>query len=93
MKAAMEAMNERVTQQFKWSLPDTIAKECDDFIREHVAPEGRAHLLSQKGPIVEAAKAAADEIGHKIAANMAAKADEKLGRSYSADAIIKAIFG
>lgn len=93
MEAAMEAMSERVTQQFKWSLPDTVAKECDAFIAEHVAPAVRAHLLDQKDGIIAAAKSAADQIGEKLAEQLVANATENLARSYKASEMVKALFG
>ncbi|WP_068305866.1 hypothetical protein [Pararhodobacter sp. CCB-MM2] len=92
MAAAMEAMSERVTQQFKWSLPDTIAKECDDFIVEHVAPEVRAHLLANKGAIITAAKEAADQIGAKITEALVAKVTENMDRSYKMNGIVEGLF-
>ena len=92
LKVALEAMEERVTQQFKWSLPDTIAKECNDFITEHVAPEVRAHLLASKGPIIAAAKEAADEVGEKISAQIVAKVEKNMENSWGASKVIDAMF-
>jgi creatinine amidohydrolase/Fe(II)-dependent formamide hydrolase-like protein len=92
MNAAMDTMQEQIKQQFQWKLPDIISAECNEFLKEHVAPEIRNHLIKNKGMIVNAAKKAADEIGNKIAESMIERATKKLENAYSASQIVKSVF-
>jgi len=91
-KVAISAMENRIKEQFQWSLPDTIAKEVNTFITEHVAPEVRAHQLSQKGAIISAAKASADEIGAKISRALMDKVSATMDTSYGSRNVLDAIF-
>ena len=90
--SALKAMEDRVQEQFRWSLPDTVAKEVNDFVTEHVAPEVRAHLIKNKGAIVSAAKAAADQAGEKLSEVMLAKISDNLDRDYKMGSLLKALF-
>lgn len=91
LKAAEEALHQKVTENFRWSLPDSISKVCNEFVETEVAPKVREHLLANKGAIIEAAKAAADDIGKKLAEQMVARAEKNLD-GYSARALIEGMF-
>ena len=92
IKVAKGEMEKRIQEQFKWNLPDTIAKEVNEFITEHVVPEVRAHLISQKGAILKVAKASADELGIQIAAQMVATAQKNMADSWNAKKVLEALF-
>lgn len=93
MKVAMDSLEERIKEQFRWSLPDTIAKECNDFISEHVAPEVRNHLVSKKGVILKAAKKSADEITEKLSAALSEQVGTRLENDWDRKKILQAIIG
>lgn len=92
LDAALRGVHEKITQNFQWQLPDTISKECNEFIAEHIAPEIRAHLMANKGVIIAAAKKAADEISIKLSDAMLAKVEKNLSTSWQSDKIIKSMF-
>lgn len=89
---ALHAMEERIKEQFKWQLPDTIAKEVNDFVTEHIAPEVRAHLIKNKGAILKSVKASADKAGEALGETLLEKVNENLDRSYKMNALLKALF-
>lgn len=92
LEVALAEMETRIKEEFKWSLPNTVAKECNAFIAEHVAPEIRAHLFKNKGAIVESAKKAADEIGNKITQALLEKVEDKISESWTKSKILDALF-
>lgn len=92
MHAALGALEDQIKAQFQWRLPDVIAKECNDFLAEHVVPEIRAHLIARKGVIIEAAKNAADDLGKSIASQIVSKAAKNMETNYKSSAVMKALF-
>lgn len=90
--AADKAMEERVTEQFKWALPDVITQECTEFLKEHIAPEVQKHLLAQKSAILKAAIKAADEIGDQVAQKLTESAAKNLAQSWNVTKLVDAIF-
>lgn len=90
--AADKAMEERITEQFKWALPDVVTEECVGFLKEHIAPEIQKHLLAQKSVILKAALKAADEIGEQVAQKLAESAGKHLASSWNVTKLVEALF-
>ncbi len=90
--AADKAMEERVTEQFKWALPDVITEQCTAFLKEHIAPEVQKHLLTQRGVILKAAISAADEIGEQVAQKLSENAAKNLASSWNVTKLVEALF-
>lgn len=89
--AAEAALEAKITEQFKWSLPSTVSDVCVKFIEEEVAPAILQHLMDHKGVIIQSAIAAADEIGAKLAEELARKASQNL-TGYKMSSIAKDLF-
>lgn len=92
MKAADLALQQKITDEFKWSLPSTVSDVCTKFIEEEVAPEVLKHLMTNKGVIVSSAIEAADQIGAHLAEELVKKAVSNLS-GYRMSSIAKEIFG
>lgn len=89
--AAEAAMEAKLIEEFKWRLPDSITETCTAFIEAEIVPAVAAHLQKNKGAIVTAAIAAADQIGAKLAERMAEKAIGNL-TGYRMGQLMKELF-
>ncbi len=80
--AADKAMEERITEQFKWALPDVVTEECVGFLKEHIAPEIQKHLLAQKSVILKAALIMNEIMGELLAAKDAKNTERESLQKY-----------
>ena len=83
---------EALTRNLEWSLPDTVRKTVAEFVEAEIVPELKAHLKSNKGPMVEATIKAASQIGDKVAEKMVETAIESMTGYRSGD-VLKALMG
>ena len=90
--AVKAATIKAITQNLEYSLPSGVREIVAKFIEEEIVPEVKAHLATQKGPIVEAACKAASEIGDKVAVLLVEKATEAM-TGYRSGEVIKALMG
>ncbi len=91
LAASEAALMDKLTAELKWGLPDSLSRICAEFVEKEVAPVVRERLASQKGAIIEASIAAADQIGLKVAEAMVAKATKNL-TGYQGDRLMKGLF-
>jgi hypothetical protein len=92
LKASEDAIESKITEQFKWSLPDAVSTVCADFIKEEIAPAVQAHLLANRGVILKAALDAADEIGVKLTEKLAETAVKNMANSWNVTKIVEGLF-
>jgi hypothetical protein len=89
--ASERALEEKLIEQFKWNLPDSISKTCTDFIEAEIVPAVTAHLQKNKGALVQSAIEASDLIGEKLAEAMVTKAVGNL-TGYRMGTLMKELF-
>lgn len=92
LEATRAAVMEKVTESVRWSLPDSVQQTVSTFLKEEIAPEVAKFLAEQKGPILDAAKKAAVELGNKLAEKMTEQAVKSLD-GYRAEEVFKALLG
>lgn len=92
IKAAVrEKMISTLIADHRWEISDHITKVVNEFIAKEIAPEVKAHLQSQKGPIIEAAIKTSAGLSEMIAKAMVEKAAENV-KGYRFGGLMKAIF-
>ena len=92
LQATRTAVMEKVTESVRWSLPDSVHETVSAFLKNEIAPEVAKYLAEQKGPILEAAKKAATELGNALAEKMTEQAVKSLD-GYRAEEVFKALLG
>ncbi len=92
MSATRNAIIERIQEQVKWSLPDTIQTTVATFLKDEIAPEVAKALAEQRGPIIAAAKKAAVALGNTLAEKFTEQAVKSMD-GYRTEAVFKALLG
>ena len=91
MRASEAALEAKIAEEIKWSLPESVSQMCTAFITEEVAPAVHAHLMANKGAIIKGACEAADEIGQHIATALVKKASENIASSWKVKKLVEAL--
>ena len=91
MRASEAALEAKIAEEIKWSLPESVSQMCTTFITEEVAPAVHAHLMANKGAIIKGACEAADEIGQQIAIALVAKASKNIANSWNVKKLVEAL--
>jgi hypothetical protein len=82
---------EGLLSQHRWEMSEIVAKTVNDFVSTEVVPEIKAYLEGEKGAIVEAAKAAALQIGNLITTQMVTSAAKNIN-GYGFRTVMEGIF-
>jgi len=82
---------EGLLTQHRWEMSEIVAKTVNEFVTTEVVPEIKAYLQSEKGPILEASKEAARQIGDLITKQMVTNAAKNL-QGYNFRSILEPIF-
>ena len=82
---------EGLINQHRWEMSEIVAKTVNEFVTTEIVPEIKAYLQSEKGPILEAAKTAAREIGDLITTQMVTTAAKNI-QGYNFRSIVEPIF-
>ena len=80
-------------EEHRWDISDQISKAVNAFVAAEIVPAVQAELLSQRGPIVEAAIKAIASISDELAKGFTEAAAKNIGSDYRRREIAKAIFG
>ena len=91
--AVRDKMISSLVENYQWNIHAEIANTVNEFVKDEIVPEVKAHLQSEKGAIVEAAIKGCAEIGDTIAKGMVETAMKNVGGgSYRFNAVMKELF-
>lgn len=80
-------------ENHRWDISAAITKTVEDFVAAEIVPAVKAHLTDQKGPIIEAAVAAAAQMGEALSMAIATHTAKRLTPGgYEFRAVLKALF-
>jgi hypothetical protein len=88
-----QKMIDGLLAEHRWTISGQIGEIVNEFIKEEIAPAVKAHLQSEKGPILEAAIKSASGIGDMLAQALVERAAKNIsGDTYRFRDTLKGIF-
>ena len=90
-EAAVQSVIDRIQQDLRYQLPDSVRQVVSDFMTNEVAPAVAEALKGERGAIISAATKAASEIGDALSKKMVSDAVENL-TGYRGGEVIKSLF-
>jgi hypothetical protein len=90
--AIVEQAKNDIAVSFKWTLTQELQKLVDSYIKEEIAPELSAILVTSKEGILASCTLSMEKIAVQLSETIVAQATENLATSYKRSAILKALF-
>lgn len=94
-QAALDAIRQQVTRDFSWTLRNEVEKIVAEYVTSELGPALKATLAEQHAELVrggvEAAKAAAAQVGDGLREHLTKKITDAFASSYKIDQLIKGI--